>query len=208
MQEEEGLKNDFIKELKTLFINTPDTITKENVNVRLYITTVPSNFAAGSTVLEEATRRRYFKLVPFLLSLGAEITTYALCQSRWYHLNTLEIFLESGADINVLGDVTGVSFRCCKISLDYGGSLASPHTKEKWSDAYDYNLLVLRRISKCRMALLSAVRSCKMGPFKSLKDLVLIVAKDMWSKRGPWGCGPRAHIWELEEEKDLKKINT
>lgn len=182
--------NDYLALLKRKCSNIPNTLTKENVNMELKFGNRPYK-----TFLEEASYHKRHDIIPILLSLEAIITTNALyLGSNNYEL--LKLYLESGADPKLLGSINDGSYGTCSLLLDYGGCLSlAVYDHPKWSRIIDYNSIVGCRITKCRVTILAAVLSTKQSAFRSLKDLILLISKEMWQMRGPDGCGPRAHTW-------------
>jgi hypothetical protein len=63
-----------------------------------------------------------------------------------------------------------------------------------YTAAKNYSLLSNRRAQACRQALLALIRVCK-GNLRGLRSVILEIAKQVWSQRGPKGCGPRGHLW-------------
>lgn len=179
----------FLEELRDDYFETPTVVTKENVNTPLYWRESKHRW----TLLYLSISRNYIDVVQRLLMIGAEITGNDL-GIAWDNIEILRILFEAGANPALLGKIQCGSSKCCKLVLDYGGKLSSPHIKEKWKDIHDYNLLVSSHVASSRKALAALIISCKRGLFP-LRDVGVAFAREMWVQRGPSGCGPRRALW-------------
>lgn len=178
----------FLEELRRDYPDTPSVVTKENVN-----TPLRRRDGVHYTLLCTAISRNRTDIVSILLLNGAGITEDDL-KHAWNDVEMSIILLDAGADPKLLGEIHYGRSQFCKLLLDYGGKLASPHLKEKWGDVYDYNLLVSSRVASSRKALAALIICCKRGLFP-LRDVGVALAREMWAQRGPAGCGPRSALW-------------
>jgi hypothetical protein len=199
----------WIKHLKQkLGSNVPDIVTKENVNELIQI------WGGQMTLLKIATNYDYTreKVIPQLLELGATITYNLILNS-----SLQRYFLEMGADVNQLCPsglcvldyiIVGGSFREGTDLIDYNAKPKNLYlsyltddfdlrSKDRAVKLHEYSLLSDKRVQECRKALLALIRVCKGSKsLRGLKGVILEMAKQVWSIRGPTG-GPRGHLWIL-----------
>lgn len=188
----------FLEELRKNNLNVPSIVTNENVNSPIY------NDLDGLhwTLLEFAVYERNIDVVPILLFLGAQVTIDALNIARAYGINDIFIPL-----INVYGDIDYLVYLYkdnpifCEGLLDDGCTL-SICEKEKCPRLHEYQLLVLSRVTSSRKALVALIICSKMRNhqgtlvFGSIRDVLFVVAREMWVQKGPGGCGPRSTGWK------------
>lgn len=188
----------FLKHLNTLYTRVPKVITKENINVPL---------SGIITILREALWTGDENVILELLSLKPLIYYEELFQCD--NPRELELLLDAGASPNC-GDYEEPryfivnSFKSIStpwffnLLLDYGVNLHVIDTDIHDKPNLEYLSLVSSRISSSRKALAALIMSCKAGPFRASRDILFVVAKEMWCMKDPNGCGPRAKLWKKE----------
>jgi hypothetical protein len=190
----------FLKHLKGKYINCPDVITKENVNIILYHRT---HNQIISSFLKESLRAGNDTAIKLILTLQPTITYWEIISCS-DNIIGLKLILETNVDLNgvaMLGDNHVINFSPCGFDryfdmlIDYGSDMSymqKSHSKEH----FDYANLVKCRISTCRKTLLALIRVRKGSrSLRGLRGVILEIAKQVWTQRGGEGCGPRGKRW-------------
>lgn len=194
--------NSFLNILKSFGILEP--ITKENVNQQFFSDKLPH--AHPIYLMEFITPHRcFFKYVfPFLLSLGATISSRACCICNdIYIIPLLECDgIDLGKDWIKKNMCWG---RDVFTIIDYGARIPewSPWEKKtfKTEEIEAYASESYSRTTASRKALAALIICCKQRThqgtlvFGAVRDVLFLVAREMWAQRGPAGCGPRGIKW-------------
>lgn len=188
--------------------NYPDSITPENIN---YHKIDENGFLVSYLDLALGQPRAHVKLLPQLLSMGAIIEKSCIVHRPIDEnmICLLEICDPKIWDVQVFLFYAWPD-KNWQFFMDYGVNVPT-----KWSIIYEnsygrekvesYASIISSRVASSRKALAALLILRKVTFFRASRDVVVVIAKEMWGARGPGGCGPRAHIWfSGEEEKKLK----
>lgn len=195
-------------------INNVIKITAENVNQRLFWR---DRNEVNWLLLAVSWYGCTEEIVKKILSLKPIVVYKSLryCRYEFY-----ELLLEYGIDVH-MHDEDGNRFfdtfskmypplRACFLFVDYGAKLSNGN--EIMSKTFsEYVSISNKRVSLCRKALLALLCACNVSlfpmgrAFGALNGIISQMTSQVWRMRGGEGCGPRAHLWNLKEENDLKK---
>lgn len=185
-----------------MYINCPNEITKDNVNMRLHISHEPEEEIDGWTFLEEAVYICDYNMVERILALHPCISYTEVVAAN--DVVPLSMMLEAGANSNCLCKYDGEhiinhgkSMRYkwfFKLLVDYGANtfnMALAHPKKH----FDYAKLSERRVAECREVLLTIFYVCSVSKFRALREILLCAARQIWCIKGGDGVGSRGHGW-------------
>lgn len=187
----------------TAYTNVPKEITRENVNVKMYLDIEGGMRGPGLTLLYmAAVWLKDVEATTHLLSLGARASALDIYTTTSPEL--IVPLLESCADYSFLSEPPFSLLTHCyldqfKIMTDYG---AEPPVGCDWTNSTrqkHYFYQVQRRVARCRSALVALVAYCRRSEYTALRAVYKELAKWMWRMRGGGErCGPRGEKWNLE----------
>lgn len=191
------------------------TITKENVNNLLTHESYSGqiNWLTIAASLSSSSEKLVSKILEFEPVILDE--TLALCSPTFF-----KALLDYGVDVhkffnanyyvthNTHNDITHHHYAF----NDYGIGTNEFMRHLKHPVAVGYAIGSDRCVQQCKGWLLTILYICSISSFRSsCREILLCAARrrrlcrQVWAMRGKEGCGPRAHLWDLREENDLKK---
>jgi hypothetical protein len=208
--------NDTIDQLRCVFNITELNKFVETTNIDLndYIN---GDWTRGS-MLYCCLWRRYSGMAKLLIQYGVDLEKKCgIEQKTILHESILlgdtifiELLLDANADIHAIDGLgRGVYYymihsRCLPVIqmvLDAGAKIPIYFNLDSvcpimHNHVKKYERVVFLRIQSCRKALLTLIRVCKRSKsLWGLRGVILEIAKQVWTTRGPFGCGPRGHEW-------------
>lgn len=188
----------------------PDEITPHNVNSPIYF---HDGIVATSSIVSIAMRQKDADqfILPYLISMGAIFNAGFLVHCEYP--KNIECVLELCDDVKnweiEIFLVYGWPAASWRLVMDYG-----VNTPKKWSLMFrdiavvttveEYGDIIFYRVSLSRKTLAALIISCKGGPFRALRDIVILIAKGMWCVKRSEGACMVYGIIKLKKKKFFK----